>query len=112
ENHAETAEEILSLPVADGELRLAGDACKLAVVERHGRSGAKAIGIVSGAGFDRPAALAITVAHDSHNLMILGNSEPLMARAGNELAAAGGGILLLVDAPGGLERTILPLPLA
>lgn len=116
ENHVETREEIITLPVRDGRVVVeptgAPDACKLAVIERHRGTGAMGLGIVTGVGLTRPAALATTVAHDSHNLMILGNSDELMARAGNELARAGGGIAVVLGGPGGPETVLLPLPIA
>lgn len=119
ENHAETEEAILSLPVEGGTLILPPpsgdaepDAAKIAVVERHGKSGAISLGIVTGLGFNRPVAVATTVAHDSHNLMVIGNSNELMARAGNELAAAGGGVLVLYEGDQGVNSVLMPLPIA
>lgn len=118
ENHAETQEKIITLPVTNGTLDLAAssvDACKIAVIERHGHSGALGVGVVTGLGFNKPVALASTVAHDSHNVMILGTSDALMAQAGNELAEAGGGVLILIgdpDAPGDVRRVLLSLPIA
>lgn len=98
ENHVDTRERTATVGVSQGRLGLgrAGDElfdlCKLAILERHGKSGAKAFGLVSGVGLDRPAAIAMTVAHDSHNLMILGNSDELMAQAGNAVIRMQGGV--------------------
>lgn len=110
ENHVETGSELVELPVEDGRIRLdpRQDVCKLFVIERHGRGGGRGAGFVTGLGFERPAALASTVAHDSHNLMVLGNAEELMARAAREVVAARGGVAVVVDG----EAAVLPLPVA
>jgi adenine deaminase len=110
ENHVETKEEWVELAVEDGLVRLDpnDDVAKICVIERHGKTGEHRTGFVSGLGFDGPAALATTVAHDSHNLMVMGNSEALMARAARAVADEGGGVA--VAARG--ELTLLPLPVA
>jgi len=98
------------LPVEGGFVRLdpEKDVCKIAVIERHGKSGEHRVGFVGGLGFDRPAALATTVAHDSHNLVVTGSTEALMARAANAVAEARGGVAVATtDA-----LTLLPLPVA
>ncbi len=116
ENSVETREDILTLPVSQGQLQVDAvgdvDACKIAVIERHRASGKMAHGIVTGLGFNVPAAIATTVAHDSHNLMIIGNSDALMARAGNELAKIGGGICVITEGVDGQQCVTLPLPIA
>src|SRR5215211_6974872 len=63
---------------------------------------------MAGLGFDRPAALATTVAHESHNLMVMGNSEEMMARAARAVADEGGGVAVATED----ELTLLPLPVA
>ena len=78
------------------------------MIERHGKTGDHALGFVEGIGFDGPAALATTVAHDSHNLMVMGNSETLMARAAREVADAQGGVAVVTQS----DTTQLPLPVA
>jgi adenine deaminase len=110
ENHIETKAAWIELPVEGGLVRLDPDedVAKISVIERHGKTGEHLTGFVSGLGFDRPAALATTVAHDSHNLMVMGNSEEMMARAAQAVAGEGGGIAVATQ--GGL--TLLPLPVA
>ncbi len=85
------------------------DIIKLAVVERHRRSGRIAVGLVKGLGLHR-GAVASSVAHDSHNIIVAGVEEAAMAAAVNELARAGGGFVA-VD---GNSRvlSLLPLPVA
>jgi len=80
---------------------------KIAVIERHGRNGNIAVGLIKGIGLQK-GALASSVAHDSHNLIVVGASEEAMARAANELAAAGGGFAVVGD--DNTLKAILPLP--
>jgi adenine deaminase len=110
ENHVETREEWAELPVERGLVRLdpGQDVAKICVIERHGKTGEHLTGFVVGLGFDGPAALATTVAHDSHNLMVMGNSEEAMARAARAVAEEGGGLAVAT----GDELTLLPLPVA
>ena len=109
ENHVETKEEWAELPVEDGFVRLdpEQDVAKVCVIERHGKTGEHLTGFVVGLGFEEPAALATTVAHDSHNLLVTGNSEEMMARAARAVAEEGGVAVATRD-----ELTLLPLPVA
>jgi len=65
---------------------------KVAVIERHKRTGNIALGFVSGFGM-KQGAVASSVAHDSHNLIVVGMNDNDMATAVNKLAEIGGGIL-------------------
>ena len=76
------------LAVADAALDLA----KIAVVERHLATGRVGLGFVSGSGLRR-GALASSVAHDAHNLVVVGMSDRDMAFAVERLAELGGGIV-------------------
>lgn len=80
---------------------------KLAVCERHGKNGNISLGFVADYGFSG-GAIATTVAHDSHNLMILGDDDGAMAKAGNALTNCGGGLALVR----GDDVLVLPLPIA
>ncbi|MFQ6086797.1 MAG: adenine deaminase [Candidatus Bathyarchaeia archaeon] len=64
---------------------------KIAVIERHKRTGNIALGFVSGFGLKR-GAVASSVAHDSHNLIVVGMNDNDMAAAVNKLAEVSGGI--------------------
>ena len=87
---------------------LAGtDLSKLAVIERHSASGNIGLGLVKGYGFSG-GALGLSVAHDSHNLVILGDDNRAMARAAALLKKAGGG-MALVHAGG---EEVFPLDVA
>jgi len=84
------------------------DLVKLAVAERHLGTGRIGMGLVSGSGLQR-GALASTVAHDAHNLVVVGADDEDMAAAANRLAEVGGGIVV-VD--GGRVVAECPLPVA
>lgn len=68
------------------------DAAKVAVIERHKASGSMGIGFVKGFGL-KEGAVASTVAHDSHNMLIVGINDGDMAFAGNKLAEVNGGMV-------------------
>jgi adenine deaminase len=72
------------------------DLATIAVVERHLATGRMGIGFVAGSGLER-GALASTVAHDAHNLVVVGRSEGDMAFAVERLAELGGGIVAVED---------------
>ncbi|WP_457556644.1 adenine deaminase [Candidatus Harpocratesius sp.] len=80
------------------------DILKIAVIERHHYTGNKSIGFIHGLGFYK-GAFASTVAHDSHNLIIVGASDQEMADLGNFLREKGGGMAILYQG----KYTYLPL---
>lgn len=77
----------------NGEIRAdpARDIALAAVIERHKKSGRIGKGLVKGFGL-KAGAIASTIAHDSHNLMVIGMNPRDMALAANEVVRAGGGI--------------------
>jgi adenine deaminase len=81
---------------------------ELAVVERHKGTGNIGLGFVKGFGF-RIGAIATTVAHDSHNIIVLGCNREDMALAVNRLAELGGGIITVKD---GEVLSAVELPIA
>lgn len=83
------------------------DIVKLAVWERHGVNGNVGVGLVQGFGLKR-GALASTVAHDSHNLIVAGVNDEDMLTAAVALQQVGGGLAVVVD---GEVKALLPLPL-
>jgi len=85
------------------------DINKIAVVERHQASGRMAVAMVKGFGLQE-GALASSVAHDSHNIIVVGVEEQAMALAVNELARMGGGFVV-ADGKGEV-RACLKLPVA
>ena len=99
ENQAPTVWLTKTLPVRKGEAQMDSgqDVAKIAVVDRHHRSGRVQTAFVAGFGFGPRCAVASTVAHDSHNLIVVGTDEEQMARAANALAETGGGMLAVRD---------------
>jgi adenine deaminase len=84
------------------------DLVKIAVVERHLGTGRIGIGFVRGSGLER-GALASTVSHDAHNIVVVGVTDEDMALAVTRLADLGGGIVAVED---GAVQAELPLPVA
>ena len=83
------------------------DLLKIAVIERHHAGGNMTNGFVRGFGFDN-GAIASTVAHDSHNLIVVGTNDELMLAAARLVADNRGGLSLVH----GNESLVLPLPIA
>ncbi len=84
------------------------DLLKLAVIERHKATGRMALGLVSGFGL-KQGALATTVAHDSHNIVVVGADDKDMLKAAQELKKAGGGYVAVAR---GKVAALLRLPIA
>jgi len=84
------------------------DLAKIAVIERHLGTGRIGLGFVRGSGLRR-GALASTVAHDAHNIVVVGMDDRDMTRAVQRLGELGGGIVV-VDS--GEISAELPLPVA
>lgn len=86
------------LPVRDGVIQpsVQRDIGKVAVIERHKLTGNMGLGFVKGFGF-KHGATASTIAHDSHNLIVIGSNDGDMAFAANKLAEMGGGIIAVSD---------------
>ena len=97
-------------PVANGLVVAdpARDLAKLAVFERHLGTGRVGVGLVRGFGLER-GALASTIGHDAHNVVVVGMSDEDMRVAVERLAEQGGGIVAVDH---GLVRAELPLPIA
>jgi adenine deaminase len=72
------------------------DILKLAVIERHHASGGIGLGLIRGFGLQR-GALGSSVAHDSHNLIIVGTNDADMAAAARAIADMGGGFVAVAD---------------
>ncbi len=94
----ETKLKIMPFAVHDKELRAdpEKDIAKIAVIERHKATGSYSLGFVEGLGVKK-GAIASTVAHDSHNLIIAGVDDESMAKASNFLSEKGGGMLVVAD---------------
>ncbi|MCQ2446546.1 MAG: adenine deaminase [Clostridia bacterium] len=104
-----TNEEIAALNFSkDNGVDVEKDIIKLAVCERHHFTGHIGLGYIAGLGIKR-GAIASTVSHDSHKLVVVGTNEADMAAAGNHLASIGGGLCVVL---GGKVLADLPLPVA
>jgi len=91
ENQAPTKALQMALPVKNGEVQLVKGVAKVALVERHHRTGIVQLGLVSGFGFNEECAIASTVAHDCHHMLVVGTNDRDMAMAANKLADTCGG---------------------
>ena len=73
------------------------DLAKIALIQRHNGTSGITVGLVSGFGFTEKCAIASTVAHDSHHMIVVGTDEADMAEAANRLARSGGGQVVIKD---------------
>lgn len=105
-----TGQNIMPVKAESGEIRpdTARDMLKIAVVERYRGTGQTGLGLVRGFGL-KTGALASTVAHDSHNIVVVGANDEDMELAVNKLAETGGG-QIVIDR--GEVKAVLPLPIA
>lgn len=99
-----------TLPIVEGTITpdLSADIIHASVVERHGRHGGIANGFISGFGMKR-GAIAETISHNTHNIIVMGTNAEDMAVAVNELIRMQGGIVLVDE---GKIMGSLPLPIA
>ena len=105
-----TEERILEARIEDGQAVAdpARDILKMAVVDRHTASGSMGLGFIQGFGLRR-GAIAGTVAHDHHNLVVIGADDKSMTTAARTVAEMGGGLAV---ADGSDALATLPLPVA
>lgn len=92
----------------DNGVDLSRDILKLAVIERHLKTGHIGLGLIRGLGLKR-GAIAASIAHDSHNLIVVGTNEEDMALAANTVHHQAGGSVAVVD---GKVLGIQELPVA
>ncbi len=109
ENQAPTKALKRDMTVADGLVETQGDVCQIALVERHRATGGITNAFVSGFGYTGRMAMASTVAHDSHHMIVVGTCREQMALAANRLTDVGGGITVFRD---GEELALVELPIA
>ena len=82
---------------------------RIALVERHKGTGGVVNAFVSGFGYQGRMAVASTVAHDSHHMIVVGTDRQTMAAAANHLGDIGGGVTVFRD---GAEQATVALPIA
>ena len=111
ENQAPTKALQKRLTVNSGlvEAEATSGVCQIALVERHRATGTVVNAFVSGFGYDTDCAVASTVAHDSHHMIVVGTSKADMAMAANILRQIGGGVVVVSK---GIELARVELPIA
>lgn len=99
ENQAPTRHLKVPMKVIDGEVRpdSTKDVAKVAIIQRHKGTSGITVGLVSGFGFSSKCAVASTVVHDSHHMIVVGTDEENMAIAANKLASVNGGQVVVKD---------------
>ena len=109
-NQIATKKKVMKVPVVNGlfTTSVEQDLLKLAVIERHQSLGTIGLGIVHGFGL-KQGAIATTIAHDSHNLIVLGTNDEDMLKASQELERIQGGFAIVQD---GQVLASLALPIA
>jgi adenine deaminase len=109
ENQAPTEALTADLPVKNGLVEGDGPVCQIALVERHRATGGVVNAFVQGFGYEGRMAMASTVAHDSHHMIVVGTDREMMAAAANRLGEVGGGVTVWRD---GEELALVELPIA
>jgi adenine deaminase len=111
ENQAPTRHLHRQVEPVQGQLHasLEEDLAKVALVDRHHGTGAVRTAFVQGFGLSVPCAVGSTVAHDSHQMLIVGTRDEDMAMAANELAKVGGGQVVVRN---GEIQARIELPIA
>lgn len=101
---------VTEVKIVGGEVRAdpSRDILKIAVIERHQCTGNVGLGLVKGLGL-REGALASSIAHDSHNVVVVGASDPEMLLAARTVFDMGGGVAAVRGAE---VLGKLPLPVA
>ncbi|MBP0979084.1 MAG: adenine deaminase [Oscillospiraceae bacterium] len=91
----------------DNGVDLERDILKLAVIERHKNTGHNGLGFISGIGLKK-GAIASSVSHDSHNIIVIGTNDIDMAIAANHIRKNGGNVVVSDEE----VVASLPLPIA
>lgn len=102
--------ETIVLPVKENTVDISGhdDLAYIAVFERHGKKGSHCAGIVKGLGL-KYGAIASTLSHDSHNLVVVGKNPQDMKKAADALIKCHGGLACVLNEQ---VEHLLELPIA
>ncbi|HEX8035097.1 MAG TPA: adenine deaminase [Ktedonobacterales bacterium] len=105
-----TREQVVEIVARDGHVQAdpSRDLLKIAVVERHQGTGNVGVGLLRGFGL-RSGAIASSIAHDSHNIVVIGATDADMLLAAQTVAEMGGGLCAVDD---GRVLATLSLPIA
>lgn len=87
------------------------DILKIAVVERYGKESKISLGLVKGTNI-ACGAIASSVAHDSHNIIVIGDNDEAMSVAVNSIIENGGGFSVVNRENNKWNSSVLPLPIA
>ena len=109
ENQAPTKALKRQVAVEQGLISAQNGIAQIALVERHRATGDVVNALVEGFGYEGKMAMASTVAHDSHHMIVIGTCRRQMAQAANRLGEVGGGITVWKD---GEELALVELPIA
>ena len=89
-----TEKVIREVESENGDVKIKGtDLLKLSIIERHKATGNVGLGLIEGYGL-KDGAIALTVSHDSHNIIVLGDDNEAMANAVCEIKRIGGGMVI------------------
>lgn len=104
-----TGNEICNVSCKDGEFIFDNsiDVAKICVVERHAGTGNVGVGLISGYGIKR-GAIAVSIAHDSHNIICVGTNDDDMEIAINAIISQEGGMVCVCDG-NVLEQLSMPI---
>lgn len=103
-----TDEVVMSMDWTENNgINTAQDVLKLAVIERHKNTGHIGLGFIRGIGLKK-GAIASSVSHDSHNIIVIGTNEADMALAANHICEVGGNVVVA----DGQILAQMPLPIA
>ena len=110
ENQAPTRHLTLPVTARDGEVHadVPRDIAKLALLDRHRGSGEVCVGLVAGFHLRGACAVATTVAHDCHQMIVVGTDDEQMSMAANACAASNGGQVVVKDGAV-IGRVALPI---
>ncbi len=89
-----TEKVVREIKLENGIFKAQNDILKVAVVERHNKTGNIGLGLVEGFGLE-DGAIASSVAHDSHNIIVIGDNDRDILLAIKELERIGGGITII-----------------
>jgi adenine deaminase len=111
ENQAPTRHLRITLSARDNMVQadMVKDIAKIAIIQRHKGLEGLTLGLVSGFGFTEKCAIASTIAHDSHHMIVVGTDDEDMAFAANKLAEIGGGQVVIME---GREIGLIELKIA
>ena len=109
ENQAPTKALKREVKAKNGTVSAQNGIAQIALVERHRATGDVVNALVEGFGYKGKMAMASTVAHDSHHMIVIGTCRDMMAAAANRLGEVGGGVTVWKD---GAEQALIELPIA